>query len=277
LFGCWSSCTQEIEIPTKGYKKQLVVNSIFSPHKPFTFYFSYTQDPLSSFKKIEDSIEVMLYENNIKVLDKKIKSDSLNSFIYPSNSSKYTIKAFVAGLDTVCSNDTLPQITSIDNATIRLFEVDQYGTHISQVKVTFTDPPGLRNYYELVFVGFQYDWGTKITDPVLLNEGDYSYNPTSYFFSDELFNGKTYTLTINRDLGYGGPLPKVILRSISRNYYLYRKYWTRHSYNQSRDDLGIGALIFTGVPQSMYNNITNGFGIFAGYVETEPYVLQKIN
>jgi len=128
----------------------------------------------------------------------------------------------------------------------------------------------------LIFVNSQYDYENKITDPVLLNEGDIPYLPTTYFFSDELFNGQKYTLQINRDLGYGIP-QKIILRSVSRNYYLYRKYWTRHYYNQTTDESGLRGIIYKGEAQPMYNNIENGYGIFAGYVENSPYTLRKID
>jgi len=54
-------------------------------------------------------------------------------------------------------------------------------------------------------------------------------------------------MTLNRDLGQGGS-PKVVLRNINREYYLYRKYWTRHSYNQIGFDREIGNLIYMGEP-----------------------------
>jgi len=33
----FSSCSKEIEIDTRGFKQQIVVNSIFYPGKPFNF------------------------------------------------------------------------------------------------------------------------------------------------------------------------------------------------------------------------------------------------
>jgi hypothetical protein len=187
------------------------------------------------------------------------------------------LKIFVAGYDTVYAQNAMPEQVRITDATIiQPVSVDKYGTYTSQVSITFSDPAGERNYYELFFEGAGYDDENKITDPVLLNEGDIGYFPSSYFFSDELFDGQEYTMTIKRYLGHG-IWADAVLRNISKDYYLYRKYWTRHSYNQIGFDREVGNLIYAGEPLTMFNNIVNGYGIFAGYVENEPVTLRLVN
>lgn len=270
------SCSKEIELNFPKYQKQLVVNSIFNTKKPFSFYFSYTNAPLDSLSKINDSIYVTLYEDNYKLLETKFLADSLLTNIYPKSGCSYKLKVYVEGFDTVYACDTLPYLTNLSNGTIlQPISIDRNGSKISQAKMTISDPMNKRDYYELIFMGTQYDNSITITDPVLLNEGDIPFNPTSYFFSDELFDGQDYSLVINRDLGFGIKI-WVVLRATSRNYYLYRKYLTRHLFTQPTRDLGVGAFIFKGEPQTMYNNIINGYGIFAGFVETSPYLLQQI-
>ena len=274
----YTSCSKEIEIDTRGFEKKVVVNSVFNPGKTFFFQFSFTKVPTNNYNTINDSIHFMLYEKSHLILDTKILSDTLATNIYPTWGSSYSIKVKIAGFDTITAIDTLPMLVSIMDATIiQPISIDRYGTKISQANITFFDPPNQRNYYELIFVNAQYDYENKITDPVLLNEGDVGYLPTTYFFSDELFNGQKYTLRINRDLGFGYPVNvKVILRSVSRNYYLYRKYWTRHFFNQTTDESGLRGIIYKAEPQPMFNNIVNGYGIFAGFVENPPYTLRKI-
>lgn len=169
----------------------------------------------------------------------------------------------------------MPIPISITDGTKQLISVDKYQTYTSRAIITFTDVATKSNYYEVVFEDSQYDYENKITDPVLLNEGDISYYPETYFFSDKLFDGEAYSLNINKDLGYGQDT-KVIFRNISYAYYMYRKYWTCHSYNQVAFDKGIGALIYTSEVQSMYNNIVNGYGIFAAYIENTPYTLREV-
>ncbi|MBN2764795.1 MAG: DUF4249 domain-containing protein [Paludibacteraceae bacterium] len=270
------SCTKEIEIDTRGFEKKLVVNSVFRQDKPFFFRFSFTEVPINSYSVINDSIHVMLFEDNKKVLDTKVLSDTLQTDILPVFSRTYMLKVCVEGFDTIYAYDTIPQSVYIDDATIiQPIAINKYGDRISQASITFSDPPGQRNYYELL-IGKNYDYETEITDPVLLNEGDIGYRPTTYFFSDELFNGQKYTLRINKDLGFNVPV-KTILRSVSRNYYMYRKYWTRHYFNQTTDESGLRGIIYKAEPQPMFNNIINGYGIFAGYIESSPYTLHKVN
>ena len=152
--------------------------------------------------------------------------------------------------------------------------------------ISFTDPPDATNYYELLISskpGGTNGWYTEYetNDPVLMNEGDQDYHPTSFFFSDELFNGEQYTMRIKNGVGYMTkdnkltPTPLyATLRSVSRAYYKYRKYYTRHAYNQQSQNEFID-LIFKGEPQNMFTNIENGYGIFAGYCETTRQIIQN--
>jgi len=271
------SCTKEIEIDTRLFEKKVVVNSLFTPGKPFLFHFSYSVSPVDSFSVFTDSIHLLLYENNTKILDTKFLSNSLLTSVYPQYNASYLLKVYVEGYDTIYAYDTISRKVGITEATIiQPISIDKYGTYISQASITFSDPAGERNYYELFLGDGGYDFENETTDPVLINEGDISYYPNSYFFSDELFDGQTYTMTINKSLGSGMTV-KSVLRNISRNYYMYRKYWARHFYNQIGFDKEIGYLIYMGEPQAMFNSIVNGYGVFAGYVDNEPFALRKIN
>jgi len=270
-----TSCSKEIEIDTRGFNQQIVVNSIFHPGKPFSFDFSFTQIPTNAFNKINDSIYVLLYEDNRKIFETKILADSLITDIYPQCGSSYQLKVHVEGFDTVYACDTVPSVPNIVDAYfIGPISIDEYGTQTAQYGISFSDPVLTRNYYEF---NWGYFYESKITDPVLLNEGDIPYNPTTYFFSDELFNGKIYKMSIN----YGLPSktnPSIVLRATSRNYYLYQKNLTRHLFTQQTQDIGVGAFIYKAEVQPMWSNIINGVGVFAGYAQTYPYYFrEKIN
>lgn len=270
-----TSCTKEIEIDTLGFESKIVVNSLFTPEKPFKFHFSYTTQPKDSFSTFTDSIHLWLYENENKVLDTLFLSDTFISSCYPKNGCAYGLKVFIQGYDTIFACDTVPSQINITDGSKQLISIDKYQTHTCRMIIQFADHSNERNYYEMFFKGTQYDYENKITDLVLLNEGDVSYYPETYFFSDELFDGKNYSMYINRQSFFGTDT-KVVLRNISYRYYMYRKYWTRHSYNQVAVDKGIGALIYTGEPQPMYNNIVNGYGVFAAYIENAVFTLRKI-
>jgi hypothetical protein len=271
----FTSCTKEIDIDTAGFERKIVVNSLFTPDKPFEFHFSYTIQPNESFPIFTDSIHLWLYENGNEILDEKFLSDTLISSYYPKKGCEYSLKVYIQGYDTVFACDTVPSQVNIADGSLQLISIDKYQTSTCSTIISFSDPAHETNYYEIFFKDAQYDYENKTTDLVLINEGDVSFYPETYFFSDELFNGKTYLLQINRHL-YFNTTEKVILRNISYEYYMYRKYWTRHSYNQIMLDKGIGALIYSGEPQPMYNNIVNGYGVFAAYIENAPFTLRKI-
>lgn len=271
----FTACTKEVDIDTAGFKRKIVVNSLFTPDKPFEFSFSYTILSQELLPKFTDSIHLWLYENERQVLDTMFLSDTLISSYYPQRGCAYRLKVYVQGYDTVFACDTVPLQVKISDGSIQLISIDKYKTHTCSTTITIPDPAHQKNYFEFFYVYAQYDPETKITDPVLLNEGDESFYPETYFFSDELFDGKIYSMYINRQLSFGTDI-EVILRNISYEYYMYRKYWTRHSYNQVGVDKGIGALIYTGEPQPMYNNIVNGYGVFAAYIENEPFTLRAI-
>jgi hypothetical protein len=280
------SCSKEIEINTRDYEKRLVVNSVFNTHKPFFFHFSYTEVPINSYRIISDSLHVILYEDTHIVFDKMVLTDSLLTNIYPTAGCLYKLKVQTIGFDTVIAYETLPYSVSINEATIKpAVALDSYGDKIAEVGVTFTDLADRPNYYELLLVNsfaggkitgyVPIDPERDIIDSVLLNEGDKNYFPSTLFFSDELFDGQEYTLRfrhrITNPIQFG-----VVLRSISKNYYMYRKYWTRHYFNQPTHESGFEGLIYKGESQAMFTNIVNGYGIFTGYIESQKSDLKVI-
>lgn len=267
------SCEKEIKIDTIGSKKQLVINSVFCVNKPLLLRFSYSTPIEKKYQNISDSLHIKLYENAHLIYSGTILSDSLITGILPSNNSYYKISASVNG-DSIVALDTVPKQVYITDAVMKNnIGMDEYGTPYSEISVTFTDPANERNYYEMYIPGHQYDHSTKITDPVLINEGDIDYNPTTYFFSDELIDGKTYTMKI---MCLGSKWRKMVLRSVSRNYYLYRKYFTRHLYTQPASERDIYGLLHLAEPIDMFTNIKGGLGIFVGYSEPEPFTMRQL-
>lgn len=279
-----ASCTIEIPFEVESIDKQLVVNSVFSTDKPFIFHFSTTSSPVLPVEEIQDSLHFILYENDVVMLDTNVISKELLTCFVPRPKKSYAIEVFSEDCPPVRANDTLPGLVYIDAAMIIIpAGIDEYGDETAEAQITFTDPPYERNYYELLLYSmvrgepkgyWQHSGDSKIIDPVLINEGDMDYLPSSYFFSDELFDGKEYTLRVRSKGGGFGPDNGVTLRSVSRSYYLYRKFYTRHAHNQQfqGDFLDI---VFMGEPQNMYTNIENGYGIFVGYQETSRILIPK--
>ncbi len=283
----FNGCTKEIKLDFNKCEKRLVINSIFTPDNTFSFHFSHSIASVDRYDTTTiENLHVILYENKIAVLDTFLLSDSLITGIVPKINTHYSLEVISDEYPAIIANDSIPELVEIQQATIIIpAGTDRYGDYYAEACISFSDPPDDSNYYELLICS-SYPQGSnqtywlcmgdcEIVDPVLINEGDVDYLPTSYFFSDALFNGEKYTMKIRSAGGdYGqNKINKAVLRSVSKNYYLYRKYYTRHSYNQQfqGDFLDI---IFMGEPQSMFTNIVNGYGIFAGYQETTRDLLQ---
>lgn len=170
--------------------------------------------------------------------------------------------------DTVTAIESIPKITFIEKVEMEFpVGLDDDNNEYGAIYITFEDDSSQTNYYEIWDNLSEY---IPVTDPVILNEGDIEYRPSTYFFSDEMFNGKKITISISgnyyarydsQDKKYYLNQPrKVRLRSISKNYHNYKKYITRHLYNQQFQG-DFWDLIYMSEPQNMYSNVVGGFGI----------------
>ena len=80
--------------------------------------------------------------------------------------------------------------------------------------------------------------------------------------SDELFDGKNVRLKLYSEYSDYDTELYIYFRSVSRTYYQYKKKLLRHIENQY-SNIWSG----TGNPVTLFSNIENGYGIFAGYCE----------
>jgi hypothetical protein len=148
--------------------------------------------------------------------------------------------------------------------------------------VRFDDPGQTANFYEIS--GYQESQFITLDargNAALTAEDDSGLNPKSLVFSDKLFNGRSFELRAsflptNRSSGgfnNGQPTgpttrpPRLVLRSVSRAYYQYRKSWTRHLYNQGSkgDTYDLNQLLFLGDPSTLFSNVGGGYGVVVGY------------
>jgi len=181
------------------------------------------------------------------------------------------------------SSEPTSKIIFINNEPV---ELD--GKRLTTIDLTIDDPPGKENYYEVVVfedgvVQYLYEFdendepfiaGQQIgrfeaylstDDPVVSTDefidGNNSFFGNSLVFSDETFDGKRYTLSMNYEGSTGFSLDPFgnylfFLRSISREQYLYIK-----SLELQRETEGNPFA----EPVPVYNNIIGGYGIFVGF------------
>ena len=272
---------------------KLYCQSILNPDSAIRVCVGKSTGILNNEKAYVVDATVLLYENNIFIDTLSNETDGKYfSAIKPSIGKEYTIKVIKDGILT--GSTIIPDSTKLIDPEIEFptgyDAVNQQ--YYGNLTFTIDDNTSIENYYEVViFSKSYYTTDNKYTyqyandpnyilvpDKVVQNEGDWDYFPSTVFFSDKLFNGKKQTLSFSitsgsyiingerfSDLSYIG---YILLRSISKEYYLYRKYYTRHAFNSQIHDDGIQNMLFTGEPLDMYTNVTGGLGVVAGFSST---------
>ncbi len=264
------SCTKKIDY--KGEEEdKLVIFSILENNKPIRVHLGRSAAmqhyPLHLFK-----LKPLLYtDSGDTIILHHDSAGWYSSFVQAHIDESYHIE--VAYNDKLYNAHTqVPQKPNVLYATI------QYSGHdapndsgpICILKTSLVDNPNTTDYYvcEISDDTSPAYWYTyQMTEPVILNEGYWQYDPYTLFFSDEMFNGDTLTMQFNI-FDNKECIPNYIrflrVYNISESRYMYYKSWTKHRYlQQSGDtDLDWWETLFKGEPTDMYSNVENGFGVF---------------
>jgi hypothetical protein len=287
-------------LPESNYK--LYCQSILNPDSTIKVYVGRTtgildKDPFY----INDAI-VVLYNNSV-ILDTLTNENNgtYYSNIFPAPGDSYTIEV-IKDSEKLKGSATIPDPTPICEPKIEFptgyDAVNQQ--YYGELTFTIDDDPEIENFYEVIiyiktysdltntyYYSYKNDANYVLTpDKIVQNEGDWDYSPTSIFFSDQLFHGKSQQLAFSITPGSYSHVDDVwitdmekdgyvLLRSISKEYYMYRKYYTRHAYNANIQSDGIQNLLFTGEPLDMYTNINGGLGVVAAFSSTTSKIKRK--
>jgi len=267
------SCTKEIPLDFPDSKNRLVLNCIFHPNSPFEIFFTKTQSLADSSQAVNAELQIQLYKNGNLICDTTIQGDTLITDIFPQAGAAYSVMVLSDEFPTLYASDTIPYALEVNRTGIISTQVpDEFGDVCISVEISFSDEAGQKNYYEIVIDEsdpWSYSsWDERFTDPVLLNEGDVDFILNSIFFSDALFNGKSYTVSIPQcsihESNAGRFKITASFRATSHSYYQYKKSFTRHrALQQIQGDFL--DLIFMGVPSDMFSNVSGGYGVFACY------------
>ncbi|MDQ3394979.1 MAG: DUF4249 domain-containing protein [Bacteroidota bacterium] len=291
-----TSCVKEISLEPHSQDSKLVVNSLFTSGEKMKLHLSTTRGILEESKTTTLSnafITLEISETNTTI-------DTLfhkEGYIYESIRDilpqiPYKIIINFPGSEKVIAESHIPAPVPILNATVkRPISFDQYGDPITEYRISFHDPKVSKNYYELFIVSqnehgafYKSNYFIHENDPVIIAEGLEGFDNTTFLFSDELFNGEFYELRLTFENSSFGGIPfesdlepnktYAILRSLSPEYYHYRKSWVKHRYHQQvkpsllNPDPIISDFVeflFKGDVQQMDSNIENGYGVFGGY------------
>lgn len=295
-----SGCVDEISADLPAPPKVLVVNSILTPDSVFRVQVSRVTSTVDSASRLLSSANVyLLAPGRGAELLRNQGRGLYTSPNKPASGLPYTLRAGADGYPVASATDTVPAAVAIREG----WHSYPTGTGrnnewLGTIVVRFDDPAQTANFYEIA--AFQLESQGPGRSPrqsqdfvldargnaALAAEGDTEFNPGSLVFSDKLFNGQAFELRASFSpwgfsAGSGvingvpfGPRVSgdvyVVLRSVSRAYYQYRKSWTRHFYNQGTKGPGgdLNQLLFLGDPTRMYSNVSGGYGVVVSHAQS---------
>jgi len=268
-----------VDFPIKD--PELVVNAMFTPGKPFEFQISRSLSVLDNadLGNLPDAT-IYLYEDGIPI--DTITEQSPDEWYFsdktPVQGKTYAIKVYHQGYNHLEAEDVVPspvQITKLsytvkDSSTYYDdYSGTYYGNCTFDLTVNFTDPASSENYYLFSGYSFSIDsyYGDTLEDNIYFNqkEGENAfvetYSNEGLIFSDKYFNGKSFSFTVEiEDWNFtSGKTYFFVLTTLSHDAYLYKK--SLAIYKDAHDN-------FFSEPVQVYNNIKNGYGVFAGFSST---------
>lgn len=273
-----ASCIDQISVDLPTPPKRLVVNSILTPDSLFRVQVSRVTSATDASSRLLASARVSLFASGGTAEVLRSQGNGLYySTTKPTSGTPYTLQVAVNDYPSVSVTDTVPAVVPIREAWFSFpTGTDRNKELLGTVVVRFDDPAQSANFYEIS--GYQESQFIALDargNAALTAEDESGLNPQSLVFSDKLFNGMPFELRAsfhptNGGTSNGVPFtrpPRLVLRSVSRAYYQYRKSWTRHFYNQGGkgDTYDLTQLLFLGDPSTMYSNVNGGYGVMAGY------------
>jgi hypothetical protein len=272
LFGC--ELVVDVDVPFKH--TQFVVNAVVTPDSVWSASISLNRNILqdSLFQKVEDA-QVVIFRDGLPI-------DTLSHIkegYYRSDTGKpllnvaYKIQVSGAGNEPVNSQLEIiqppAQITKVD---VINGGIDEQGVRQeTTINITFKDNPNEANYYQIQMeqedeyydtwtntVGvFRYRVGIRSNDLTTSDEDDYG---RDYILrKDVLFNGKEAEVSFKTPSNLNSKSVFIILRTLTADYFNYKT--TAELQNETTGDP-------FAQPVNVFNNINNGFGIFAGYSQS---------
>jgi len=269
-----TSCTKEVVIDLPDHEGKTVINSIFSPDTLLCVHVSRSRVIIDTFFIQETApVVVLKYAEKTDTLQSTGNGYYMSLNHVPQVQTRYTIEVSSTEYGKATASDKIPE--EIPFEVINYMQeagIDVEGCNFSSITIRFNEPPGEKNYYEIKAV-HESNPGGKLryeklclwsNDAVIKNEGYVNEVYDNLIFSDELINGKSHTLAFNFyhffDEKNVASRFFIHFRSVSENYFFYKKKLMLHFENQF-GDIWYG----TGNPVNLYSNVENGYGIFAGY------------
>jgi hypothetical protein len=274
----FGSCSLVVDVDVPIQEPRLTVNSLFTPDSVWSVALNNSRNILDkeTFFMPRTVSEVVILDESENI----ISTLHQNGFgVYrsaekPEEGKTYYIRISSPNQNSVTARGAIPKpvsILSIKTDTI-ITEKD-FGPHqVVVTEIRLKDPANETNYYrfnlytKLVHEYIRYDTQETVRDTTtfILGLGEDSPEllegtlPQS-IISDTKFNGKEVTIRLMPFLPYYGYTvveAAIVIHSLSEEYF---KYMTTLELQHNTDGDPFAQ------PVKVFNNINNGFGIFAGY------------
>lgn len=293
------SCIKEIEVDYPEFIPKPVVCCLFTDSQVFIVNITKPQHILDAGQVVfEDNATVVILENGLIFDTLKLNNNGqYQSELVPSSGNEYTLLITMANGEILRASDVLPNALNEFQVNFRdsLKKIDGE-IWVSQAKINIDNTNLNNTYFEVkfevlyiepvIYKHFNDSDNIKTSntffinnaDPVISSEGLPDYFPT-LIFSNSLFSKPTHSITADyyreTSYTYNGEIIDynydliVKFRTISQNYYKYKKQLIKHLNGHSHETQFWDVL---GDPVSMISNIEGGYGIFAGYTQIEDTV-----
>ncbi len=281
-----SGCVKILNDELKTKETKLVLNAAITPDSVFTVNVSHTsnifEDESADNLPFIDSAKVLLFEgdNLLYQLQNTGYGFYSNPGFYPQTGKQYKVTVSYGTYHDIESVASIPPkvpIVSLDTSSV--FTTDEYGNNITNFfgEITYNDPPGVANYYQLSCVLYNYYNDSLVyvdpqspVWPTDENERFFdSQSGSSLLWSDKLTDGKQVTFKFIFLYAYYGYNKMATddkqtykfefhLKSITKSYFTYLKslgvYWETGGSDNPFSE-----------PVVIYSNVDNGYGILGAY------------
>lgn len=281
LFLFISACSKLISDEFPPFEPVPAVNGILVAGRSVNVHISQVEKIDSTPLRYIDDALITLFKNGIAVADMPLYEYGLYYSHEPVRPGEiYSCSIRIDGFPDLYCMDSIPSYTTVQITDhTNTAKINEEGGYNEGITFEFQDDPNTEDYYEVI-VDKRRDWGSysvyafNETSKVLLNEGLEPYFYESLVFSDEMMEESNISMTLdfeganNRHCYYRDSCVFtesehtviVKLRHISREYYRFKKdfyFYEKNLYPQFTEG--------TASAFSIYSNIENGMGIFAGY------------
>jgi hypothetical protein len=299
------SCERILDYDTGDYEPEVAVNSVINPDSLFTVHLSLSTSILDT-SDIQNltgqQIEVYEDDQQVETLMHSYDGYYCSGTLYPEEGRTYELKIHAANTELTAST-TVPVPVEIMNADTLFINA----TNWFVIQVTFADPPGESNYYQISLLPraevYIYLEGSHVYTASLTRQSVIDTRYSSFLhsmgilpeespieeiiinkygiFSDQLIDGETFTLNAKTPFYFPADIEKIIdidpdtiPQGVTykidwyMDVYLLSLNRPYFDYLKSKNLHDVVADNVFFEPMGIISNINNGIGIFGSYASS---------